>query len=197
MLKAPDYQRYIILRIVEALNQIRAEYASAMEASDAVATGKTLESMNIVQEDTGASLYGRSYFFSIETGRSPNKKGHRKSSPRGSGSGSTPTGLGKAILEWVEAKNLHPKYGKLGTRSGGVANKQRSLAFAITRQIGRKGTRLYFVGARRDIISTANIQPYIDSLRHHIFNDVGMLLYRSISTGVKKNVIIQTTNITF
>ena len=103
------------------------------------ASGKTIESMQVVVEQLGddyvGTLYGRQFFGNLETGNKPWKNQPMR----------VPRFFHDIIQEWIEAKGLSLN------------------AWAVSYKIIHEGTQLYRQGGRDDIFSN-EIQKTIDSL---------------------------------
>lgn len=91
------------------------------------ATGKTIASLHVETSPSSGTLYGRSYFGTLETGRRP---------------GRVPSDFAAIILRWMQAKNIHADDGN----DKGMAN-------AIVWAIKRKGSKLFREGGRKDVFS--------------------------------------------
>ena len=152
----------VILR--EELELLKQRIIANMRAQNAVATGKTIQSMHVEADADGGTLWGRKFFSTLETGRGAT----RTRTP------SNPT-LYECILEWVRAKGL-------GT---GNERETQSIAYAITKTIHRSGTQLYRRGGR-DTIYTNEIPKTIEAVRNRLF----FLLQESASTDLK-NITIE------
>jgi len=113
----------IVVNEVEALKQ---RIAANIVSTKQNASGKTIKSLTIQSSDDRVTLFGRSYFGTIETGRRPGKMPPVSS-----------------ILDWIKAKPI-PIPPKM---------KDTSLAFIIAKKIGGKGTINYQKGGRNDVYS--------------------------------------------
>lgn len=111
------------------------------------ATGRTKSSLEVVQDGAyHGTLYGRKYFGALETGRRPT-----------TGAVTIPS-LYECILEWVDAKGIQPRDADTSIES---------LAWAITKNIHKFGTRLYRSGGRKDVFSN-EIPKTIDNINNRI-----------------------------
>lgn len=114
------------LLVHECLSEIRAGIAANMSAKGVNASGRTVRSMEIVDEPSGATLYGRAFFATLETGRRPGKWPPREK-----------------IYRWSIDK-------KIAFRDD---RQRRAFSFLTARKIGREGTELYREGGRKDIFT--------------------------------------------
>ena len=100
-------------KIVEILNKIKTDIEANIDASGVSATGKSRNSLSVVEYDTGVKLVSSfKYFAVLETGRRPGKM--------------PPT---KPIEDWIYARGLQKE----------TDAKTRGFAFAIARKIGAEG----------------------------------------------------------
>ncbi|NCA93502.1 hypothetical protein EOM82_09830 [bacterium] len=100
-------------KIVEILNQIKTDIEANIDASGVSATGKSRNSLRIVEYDKGVKLVSSfKYFAVLEAGRRPGKM--------------PPT---KPIEDWIYARGLQKE----------TDAKTRGFAFAIARKIGKEG----------------------------------------------------------
>lgn len=121
----------------EELETLKQRIIANMYAANAVATGKTIKSMNVVVADRGrieGTLYGRKFFGAVETGRRPTLPGTPPSKPT----------LYEAILAWCKARGIRGKDRKA----------TRGIAWAITTTIHKRGTMLFRQGGRASIYSS-------------------------------------------
>lgn len=123
-------------------NSVVAQIQQNLAASGENATGETSRSLRftVTQEQTKTifQITGRPYFMTVETGRRP-----------------TPTYKpSKAFVDriqaWMKAKGLPGK------------------AYAIAQSIHKKGTELYRVGGRKDIVSNVINQSLYDQISQEV-----------------------------
>lgn len=116
-----------------------------MQATGSNATGKTSQSVRFQVETSNTKqalkIFGRAYFFSVETGRKATPQYDKPSED-----------FVKSIQEWMQAKGMP------GT------------AYAIAKSIHKKGTRLFQTGGREDIISNVVNQSLIESIEKDILD---------------------------
>lgn len=86
------------------------------------ASGKTIASMKIESTENSSTLYGRSYFGGLETGRK---------------AGKVPKGFYYVILKWAKDKGITTD-GSLNTFAYFVAKKIAAEGTALSRKKGRK-----------------------------------------------------------
>lgn len=103
------------------------------------ASGQTSSEINYEATDERVTVSGPSHVFVLETGRGPGKQ--------------PPIGV---IPQWINDKRL--------SLTGPVEN----AAFAISRIIGEKGTKLFQMGGRKDIITPAVDDSRIDTLSRDV-----------------------------
>ena len=100
-------------KILEILNKIKTDIEANIDASGVSATGKSRNSLRIVEYDNGVKLVSSfKYFAVLEAGRRPGKM--------------PPT---KPIEEWIYARGLQKE----------TDAKTRGFAFAIAKKIGKEG----------------------------------------------------------
>lgn len=160
-----------MLLIMEEVKKIVAEELEALKqriidnhiAEGQKASGRTIQSLNVVMRENGGTLFGRQAFGTLEHGRK---------------AGATPKGFVGIIKQWIKDKGLtvpsipyirqpsekwQPKY---KPEERGL----NSLAGAIAHRIKTEGTRLFRDGGRDDIytpeieIATENINQRISVL---------------------------------
>lgn len=118
--------------VMQELTELQARIADNMRAAGQVASGKTIDSMHVETEEQRGTLWGRAFFGVLETGSGPHRQ---KANP--------PINFFSIIRKWMEAKHIH----------GIDENDTNSIAWAITKTIQKKGTKLYRKGGRSDIYS--------------------------------------------
>lgn len=143
----------------------------SMRASDAVATGKTLRSLEFLATDSrlmitgGKAFTGTDRLSFIESGRG---KSNRDEGGK----------LYPAILEWVIARGI----GTPKTRAG--------IAYAITKSIhgGTKksqgGTKMWKQNKTRDIVQAAFSEDNIAGL----YNELGNTIFRELESQIVKQI---------
>lgn len=132
--------------ILEELTDLKDRIADNIQSTGRNASGRTVKSMHIETRAQGGTLFGRSYFGTLETGRKPGK---------------TPERFTEVIKQWVidkgisyaaieykrkESAKWKPKY---TPQERGL----NSFASAVAMSIRNKGTRLYREGGSSDVYS--------------------------------------------
>lgn len=113
-------------KIIETeLNSLAERIKQNHRAAGQVASGKTINSINVQASDEYVGLYAKSYFGVNETGRKP---------------GNVPKGFYSIILKWIEDKGLQ-------------FDKPKTAAYFISRKIASEGSKLFRDGGRSDIYS--------------------------------------------
>lgn len=106
------------------------------------ASGKTAASMHVEVTETRGTLFGRSAFGTLETGRK---------------AGKVPAGFTGIIKQWMKDKGIEAEPIPYKTdRPHKYTPKERgenTLAFLIARKIKKSGTQLFRQGGRSDIYS--------------------------------------------
>jgi len=90
------------------------------------ASGKTIDSLKVVMDDTSGSLYGRKAIGTLETGRV---------------AGKVPYGFYQIIYQWALDKGI--------TVDGSL----KTFAYFVAKHIQDEGTLLHLQGGRKDIYS--------------------------------------------
>lgn len=103
------------------------------------ATGQTSSEIRSESSEDRVTVSGPSHVFTLETGRGPGKR--------------PPIGV---IPKWIVAKTVS------------ITGTIQSASFAISKTIGDKGTRLFQMGGRDDIITPAVSDERIDKLSSDI-----------------------------
>ena len=134
----PREAEFIVKSELEWLKQ---RIAFNIVAQGANATGKTIESMKVTTTPQGGTLTGRAYFGTLETGRRPTNPNTNNR-----------VNLYSIIYDWMMAKGVHAQ-----------DKTDVSLAWAITKSIHKKGTRLFQQGGR-DTIYSKEIMKTIESV---------------------------------
>ena len=135
--------RNIVINELEALKQ---RIAANIVSTGQNASGRTIASLHVEEHESGATLFGRFPFGTLETGRK---------------AGKVPEGFQAIIMQWMKDKGIkaapipylripsqkwQPKY----------TPQQRgdfSLAGAIAHKIKTEGTALHRAGGRADVYS--------------------------------------------
>lgn len=122
--------------VADELEQLKGRIIGNMRSAGEVASGRTIRSLQVISDDDGAALISAQDmpFGVLETGR------------RG---GKVPYMFSSIIYDWMQAKGVH------GTiRGNGTQEKaDRSMAYAISRNIAQHGSSLFRRGGRSDIYS--------------------------------------------
>lgn len=138
---------------------------SSMKNSNAVATGKTLRSLEFLATDSrllitgGKAFTGTDRLSFIESGRGATQK-------------SEGGVLYPAILEWVEARGI------------GTPKTRKGIAYAITKSIHEKGTQLHRKNKMRDIVQSAFGEDRIAEL----YKELGNTLFRELESQIVKQI---------
>lgn len=140
-----DWGTPISYIVGEELEELKQRIIRNMQAAGAVATGKTIQSIEVNSRPDGGALTfrGRMPFGVMETGR----KGGR-----------IPYGFTSIIYDWMQAKGIHGTtfpYKTDGEHKFASAQERGdySMASAIAHTIARSGTKLYREGGRDTIYS--------------------------------------------
>ena len=149
--------------IEQFLTTLANEVKQKAIAADMVATGKTIESIEVVMADDGGKIIAAKYIGVLEDGRRPTRSGAPKGNPT----------LRENIEAWITARNITPKDNM----------KVKTLAFLIARKIHREGNALYRAGGKSGILSTTFTQARIDA-----FAEVFSEKYQSV---ISSEVLIQ------
>lgn len=136
--------------VADELEQLKGRIIGNMRSAGEVASGRTIRSLQVISDDDGAALISAQDmpFGVLETGR------------RG---GKVPYRFSEIIYDWMQAKGVH------GTIRGNMTQEKadRSMAFAISRNIAQRGTSLFRRGGRSDIY-TNEIPRTVSVLVHKI-----------------------------
>lgn len=131
--------------IQEELEDLKRRIIANHERAGQVASGRTRASLRVeVGEDRG-TLWGKSPFGILETGRKPGK---------------VPKGFYYIILQWVKDKGISVENPK-------------TFAYFVSRKIAREGTELFRSGGRADIYSN-EIPATIENIGNRIVGLIGM-----------------------
>lgn len=153
--------------ISEHLERMRARISENIEANGQRASGRTQKSLRWEASDTSGTLYGRSFFESLEHGRGPTRNG---------GDGT----LWSVIRQWIIDKGIAVRIIPYKTdRPHKYTAEERSLnamAYAITRRIHESGTRLYRDGGRSDVYTS-------------VINEEKPLILRDLKKKMNENIV--------
>lgn len=134
----------IVLR--EELENLKQAIIKNHLAAGQRASGRTAASLRVEVNETEGSLWGRSPFGTLETGRQ---------------AGKIPTNFRSIIRQWMQDKGIKARPMPYKTdRPHKYTAEERgelSLAFLIARKIEREGTSLFRKGGRNDIYT--NVIP--------------------------------------
>lgn len=119
-----------------------------MEATGAIATGDTVNSLHYEATATGFVIYGGKAFEWIERGRGPTKPG----------SGQTGEESMREKLErWIKAKGIE-------TDDKGA----KRMSYALARKIHEEGTQLHKKGVRREIYTAVITRDRLEDLKKQL-----------------------------
>jgi len=108
-------------------------------AANQKASGQTIRSLKVVLDKESGTLYGRSYFGVLETGRKP---------------GRIPKNFAEILKKWIADKRIN------------VEN-ERSFIWFVSQKTKKEGSKLYRDGGRSDIYSN-EIPKTIKTIREKI-----------------------------
>lgn len=132
--------------VLEELTYLQSRIADNIQSTKRNASGRTIKSMHIESRAQGGTLFGRSYFGALETGREPGK---------------IPLNFTEVIKQWIldkgisyqaieykrkESAKWKPKY---TAQERGL----NSFASAVAFSIMNNGTKLYRDGGDSDVYS--------------------------------------------
>lgn len=130
----------------EELERAKQLIIAHIRANGQNASGKTIASMHVEVDEGGGTIYGRSPFGTLETGR------------RG---GRVPYNFRSIIRQWMKDKGIKAApipYVRAGEHKYTPEERgEMSLAGAIAHRIAKSGTQLYRLGGRDDVYS--NVIP--------------------------------------
>lgn len=139
------------------------------------ASGRTVDSLHVVMNPEGGTLFGRNFFGTMETGRR---------------AGKIPYNFSGIILQWMRDKGIH------GTPIAYKTNRAHkyipqergdlSMASAIAHTIAAKGTKLHRLGGRADVYS--NVIP---ETMERLGNRLMQLIHMYIETIKLNNETIE------
>ena len=141
------------------------------------ATGKTEQSIRFVVEKTAngysLTIYGRSYFSALETGRGP-----RRSNTYGM--------FDVSLDEYLQAKGVATKTSKKGLKYYKLGNSWVT-AKGLAHKINTQGDRLWQKGKGepvRDVYSST-LSKFVDELTKQVVKDYSKFYIKTIKDGFK------------
>lgn len=142
-----------------------ADISRNMKQNNAVATGKTLRSLEFLSTDSQLQITGGKAF--TGTDRLSFIESGRGATQRSEGGVLYP-----AILEWVIARGI------------GTPKTRKSIAYAITKSIHEKGTKMWRQNKMRDIVQSAFGEDRIEQL----YKDLGNVLFKDLESQIVKTI---------
>jgi len=132
--------------IIKKLQELQQRIIANIESSGQSASGRTAASLRVEPNETGATLYGRRAFATLETGRKPGK---------------TPYQFTRVIWQWIVDKGIRVSpidykrqaSAKWQPMYSPQERGELSLAGAIAHKIQTEGTALFRNGGRSDVYS--------------------------------------------
>ena len=156
----------------EELEALKERIIAQHLAAGQKASGRTAASLRVETTENEGTLYGRSAFGVLETGRK---------------AGKGPMGFEDIIRQWIIDKGIQARPIPYKTdrmhKYSPQERGERSLAFLIARKIRREGTKLYRQGGRNDIYSDA-----IRDTKAKIVHRIGELLQTEIKSIKLNNI---------
>lgn len=154
--------------VAEELQLLRERIVKNMQEQNAVATGNTIRSLQVVAEPFGAKLmsFQRMPFGVLETGRKPG-------AVPGMNTQGVPVGFAAIIYKWMQAKGIHsdkvkkPKNPWIVATHSDQERADRSMAMAIAISIMNHGTKLFQMQGR-DTIYSQEIPKTIDRIKERL-----------------------------
>lgn len=110
------------------LEDLRGRISDNILSTGRNVSGRTIQRMHTEKTETGATLFGRRAFGTLETGRKPGK---------------VPPGFYHIIRQWVIDKGI----------SFDSVSKRNSFAYLVSRKIAKEGTKLHRDGGSSDVYS--------------------------------------------
>lgn len=162
-----EFQREAVsILLKEELEALKQQIITNMRNANEVASGNTIKSMHVTASQDGGTLFGRSPFGTLETGRK---------------AGRVPYNFQAIIYQWMQDKGIHGPAMPYKTKGQHKYDPQKrgdlSLASAIAYTIKTKGTKLHRQGGRSDIYS--NVIP--DTIKR-IGDRIMALIHTSIDS---------------
>lgn len=111
--------------LTDELNGLKQRVIQNHLSAGQKASGKTLQSFQVVVDDHAGTLFARGYIGTLETGRKP---------------GRVPRNFKAIIEQWVKDKGI-------------TVEKPKSFAYFVAKKIAAEGTLLHRQGGRDDIYS--------------------------------------------
>ena len=139
----------------EEMTQLKERIIANMQAQGAVASGKTIRSLQVVTDGDSVALISAQQmpFWTLEKGRA---------------GGAIPRGFADIIYEWMKVKGVHgdpiPYLTDRQHKYTAQERGDRSLAWVISKSIKRKGTKLFQQGGR-DTIYSQEIPKTIEAIQ--------------------------------
>jgi len=139
-----------ILGLLEIIcNIILAQLVQNMASKNRIATGKTIDSLEVVPVENGFQLIGNATIWALETGRKPTPPGTPASDPT----------LYEALKDWCIARGIDDKF-----------------RYAIAQKIHKEGWD-GTPGVILDIINDQNINAIIDQVIDEYLDGVIIALF--------------------
>jgi hypothetical protein len=152
-----------ITRILDQFGEsLVGEIIQNMEATGAIATGATSNSLRWTANGTTLEIYGGKAFIWMETGRGPTKPG--------ASSGEGDETLREKLEKWIKARGIETEEKKI-----------KSMSYALSKKIHEEGTALYRSGGVRLIYSNVITPRRMKAL--------GSLLSGAVSLHVKSELL--------
>ena len=172
--------------VATELNELRLQIIQNMYAANAVASGRTIRSLKVIQNPFSAELVSdqKMPFGVLETGRR---------------AGKIPNGFAGIIYEWMQAKGIHGEMEipyRVYLKSADMdvdrvrhfktqEQADRSLAGTIAHTIAKRGTSLFRAGGRDNIYSQ-DIPKTVDKCRELLSAYLFMAAKQSIKLNTKE-----------
>lgn len=132
----------------EELERAKQLIINHIRANGQNASGRTIASLHVEQKKDGGILWGRKPFGTLETGRRAGKVPYR---------------FGDIIYQWMMDKGIHaapmPYLTNKPHRYSPQERADRSMAYAIAKNIASRGTQLYRRGGNDNVYS--NVIPTV------------------------------------
>lgn len=157
----------MIASIIQALTGYGQSFTEQIKANTPKVTGKTANSVGYevraLRDEATLTITAKPFFKVVETGRGPTRADYQK--------GERP--LIEAIKEWVKAKGM-----------------EEGLAYAITKSIHKKGTKLYQEGGRQDVFSNVLSERAIQKMEKSLYDLLAEHYLDDYITNLKQNKLI-------